>query len=1152
MRFTTLLSAVARTVWRRTLTGNVDVFTTERLTGWIITPEDSGTPVRLSLHIDGVLALNILADQPRADVLAAGLGPLHCGYDVSLPSRLRDGQAHLVELRRGADGPVLWKGRRKIAASAGARSGGRSESQTFAQDGAAVALSGLAAQQGVAYLDRRRAAIAGWATGCGAVTLRLDDGAPVVLTLDRAVPGLGGGAQQGFFYPLPAALLDGADHQVTVSFQPGGAALDGSPVRFHLHPGHPLVEIVSLIGCQIRLRLRDASGAPARLPVALEVGGPFNRHRMDLRLEAGLVCADLPETAQELLLLDTGVTPASLLARYSISPRAPGPCGQAASSALSLVEQPAGRLGTAALRAVLADPAHIAQAGQAFAAFCARPDARFDPLWYSQTYLTPAPLAHYQQTGAQAGCAPGPLFDEAAARLRYPDLAAAIAAGQLPCAFALELVLPEAGPETAPEMSPEMALPEQGLVQGRLGAPAGLDPAMARNLAWLALHPQDDPATLLRGLREAEIEPHIPPQIQPQLPDPTASQSAADSVYAAWFDRLAIDAATRATITADEAAIRQSITATRLTRTPLISIIMPSYNRAYTIGEAVQSVLDQSYQNWELLVCDDASDDKTAEVMRGFDDPRIRYMPFTKSNGAGTRNKGLRFATGEYIAYLDSDNIWHPLFLDLMLRRLMAAPGSALAYCAYLDTEIVGAKVTLHKISSTPFRPIPLASRNFMDLNTIIHHRRVYDWMGGFDESLPRLQDWDLMLRYTSIFTPLFVDHAAVFYRRNVAWGQVTHLFQNSGAQNTVNDKTNRRLTQGHERLQIAWPERGRITVVLGGGTPGNDLLALNLARLAAGVADVDLLDLTGTLDTGTPDTGTLNLDLQEADAGITLHRAPASLQRDPDRLSHAMAPLLRGRVVLSVGLGAGFLQAIPGVQADRCYRLLSTAQGLALVHLRDAQRVFHLGALPLPELRMPELRAPGLSQPPCLLLLPGDAAPDVQSLATQAKARSMAILLPPAAGLAGWQRLSDGVIEDLTQAPGSLPAELGTCSMAASLRPLSGLPAFEFCLLNALQGQGIPLAVLREGPNERSTALADQWIDARAAYEIKVAKPAWVLDKIGKLHGDSQSYATLAARGQKIHQIYLHPDLCQERLSHLVYRLLHETPIRETLHADP
>ena len=1106
MRFTALLATAVRVVARRKISGNVDVFSTEQLTGWIINPDDSGTPVRLSVHIDGALALNILADQPRGDVLAAGLGPLHCGYDVSLPRSLRDGRAHLVELRRGASGPVLWKGRRKIAAS----------TRIVATEAPASQMVSAAqtTQQGVAYLDRRRAAIAGWATGCGAVTLRLGEDAPISLLLDRAVPGLGGGALQGFFYPLPPALLDGTRHQVEVSFEPGGAALDGSPVSFQLHPTHPLLEIVSLIGNQLRLRVRDASGAPASLPISVMADG----QALMLRAEAGLLVAELPKAAQELILLDDACTPPDILASYRI---APAPI--TASDTMVLTEQTGAQIGTAALLAILSNPQQCAEANRAFLTFCAQPDARFDALWYQHSYRVADSLAHYLQTGARQGCAPGPFFDEAAARLRHPELAAAIVAGDLPCAFALDLL--------------------RGADDSGLGAPIGLGRNLARHLALTPQQQDDDPAEGLHALSDLDPSQQNPPPaaaIKPQLPDPTANQSAADSIYAAWFARLAIDAETRTALHADEAQIRQSILAIGLTRTPLISIIMPSYNRAYTIGDAIQSVLDQSYQNWELLVCDDASDDKTADVLRGFNDPRIRYMQFSKSNGAGTRNKGLRFAEGEYISYLDSDNIWHPLFLDLMLRRLMAAPGSAIAYSAYLDTEIIGAKVDLSKISRTPFRPIPLSSRNFMDLNTILHHRRVYDWMGGFDESLPRLQDWDLMLRYTSIFNPIFVDHATVFYRRNVAWGQVTHLFQNSGAQNTVNDKTNRRLTQAHERLQIAWPGRGRISVILGGTTPANHLLALNLARLAVAVADVDLLDLTGMAE----------LPLLDSDSGIRVHRAPASLQRDPYRLSHAMAHLLRNRALLSVGLSASFLQAIPGLQAELCYCLVTDAQGLMLKLLSDPQTAFHLGALPLAELPRHQ---PDPALPISLLLLPGRDELDLKTVTAQAKARNLTVLIPPSPqGVSGWQSVSADGVTEIAPRHGTLPSSLARCSMAASLQPISALPAFEFCLLNALQAQGVPLAIPREGKNaDTATALADQWIDARAAYEIKVASPAWFFEKMSKLHNDKQSYDTLAARGQRIHQIHLHPELCQERLTHLLYRLLYETPIRETLHVD-
>ena len=91
----------------------------------------------------------------------------------------------------------------------------------------------------------------------------------------------------------------------------------------------------------------------------------------------------------------------------------------------------------------------------------------------------------------------------------------------------------------------------------------------------------------------------------------------------------------------------------------LVSIIMPSWNTGKYIAESIQSVLAQTYTNWELIIVDDCSTDNTDEVIANFCDKRIRYLKNTQNSGAAlTRNRALREANGEWIAFLDSDDIW--------------------------------------------------------------------------------------------------------------------------------------------------------------------------------------------------------------------------------------------------------------------------------------------------------------------------------------------------------------------------------------------------------------------------------------------------------------------------------------------------------------
>lgn len=101
----------------------------------------------------------------------------------------------------------------------------------------------------------------------------------------------------------------------------------------------------------------------------------------------------------------------------------------------------------------------------------------------------------------------------------------------------------------------------------------------------------------------------------------------------------------------------------------LVSIIMPSWNTGNYIAESIESVLNQTYKNWELLIVDDCSTDNTDSVVASFDDKRIRYFKNKKNSGAAlTRNRAIRKANGEWIAFLDSDDLWLPEKLEKQLK----------------------------------------------------------------------------------------------------------------------------------------------------------------------------------------------------------------------------------------------------------------------------------------------------------------------------------------------------------------------------------------------------------------------------------------------------------------------------------------------------
>lgn len=115
----------------------------------------------------------------------------------------------------------------------------------------------------------------------------------------------------------------------------------------------------------------------------------------------------------------------------------------------------------------------------------------------------------------------------------------------------------------------------------------------------------------------------------------------------------------------------------------LVSIIMPSWNTGRYIAESIQSVLNQTYRNWELIIVDDCSMDNTDQVVASFRDDRIRYLHNKHNSGAAlTRNYALREARGEWIAFLDSDDLWTPKKLEHQI-GFMRGNGYVLSYTEY-------------------------------------------------------------------------------------------------------------------------------------------------------------------------------------------------------------------------------------------------------------------------------------------------------------------------------------------------------------------------------------------------------------------------------------------------------------------------------------
>lgn len=204
----------------------------------------------------------------------------------------------------------------------------------------------------------------------------------------------------------------------------------------------------------------------------------------------------------------------------------------------------------------------------------------------------------------------------------------------------------------------------------------------------------------------------------------------------------------------------------------MFSIIMPVWNRSLLVSRAIESVLAQTCEDYELLIIDDGSEDDLEAVVQPYLSAKI-FCHKTPHRGVGAaRNFGIKQARGEFIAYLDSDNLWHPQFLSTMKEALKngGSPRAA-AYCwanDYKKHPETGAFYR-DRVIGEPFDFKKLLEENYIDLNTFVHAKKCLEYSGLHDEGLKRLEDWDLIIRITSKYEPVFVPQSLVDYYYGIA-----------------------------------------------------------------------------------------------------------------------------------------------------------------------------------------------------------------------------------------------------------------------------------------------------------------------------------------------------------------------------------------------
>ena len=193
-----------------------------------------------------------------------------------------------------------------------------------------------------------------------------------------------------------------------------------------------------------------------------------------------------------------------------------------------------------------------------------------------------------------------------------------------------------------------------------------------------------------------------------------------------------------------------------------VTVIIPTYNRAHVLQRSINSVLQQTYENIEIIVVDDCSVDNTEEVIQGITDKRLKYFKLENNMGACyARNAGAKIAETKYIAFQDSDDIWLPQKLEKQMKLFWDKSDYALVYCKMHIIEIDNERYIPDENTKGMLEGdiwCDLIKRNVIGTPSMVMKRRVFLDLGGFDESLKRLQDWELALRVADKYRIGYVE----------------------------------------------------------------------------------------------------------------------------------------------------------------------------------------------------------------------------------------------------------------------------------------------------------------------------------------------------------------------------------------------------------
>lgn len=224
---------------------------------------------------------------------------------------------------------------------------------------------------------------------------------------------------------------------------------------------------------------------------------------------------------------------------------------------------------------------------------------------------------------------------------------------------------------------------------------------------------------------------------------------------------------------------------------PIISVVIPSFNRGHCLKACIESVLNQTLRDIEVVVVDDASTDDTRDQIAALNDSRIRYIAHrTNRGGAAARNTGISHSEGEFVAFLDSDDYWDATKLEKQLMLLQEKGDQyGFVYSWFIRKNSAGEELGRDSNSIEGYALNELLVKNHIGtFSSVMVRRSVLEAVNGLDEKMKSCQDWDLFIRLSRVTRVCCVEE------------YLAHYIQNRHDRYRISSNP-RSIIQGHERL---------------------------------------------------------------------------------------------------------------------------------------------------------------------------------------------------------------------------------------------------------------------------------------------------------------------------------------------------------------